>query len=191
MAEDSANKCMQAFGPIGGFCSQYDGFVVACYSLHPLVDRLKEHTRKPVVGIFEASITVCLHMLSASQTFGIVSTGAIWETLLTDGVSKVLGVPNGGERFAGVATTGLSAIELHETSDVTVQGLMKGAIKTLLQKRDDIRAICLGCAAMVDLQVAVREGCIEYLGEEKGSQIRIIDGVAAATALLVGLVRLP
>lgn len=41
----------------------HDAFLVACYSPHPLVQELKSRTRKPVIGIFEASIAVAVQML--------------------------------------------------------------------------------------------------------------------------------
>ncbi|KIJ65019.1 hypothetical protein HYDPIDRAFT_27751 [Hydnomerulius pinastri MD-312] len=168
--------------------TQFDGFVVACYSLHPLVETLKEKMGKPVVGIFEASVTTCLHLLSVSQKFGIVSTGDNWKVLLRDGVAEILGAPNGGTKFAGVETTGRTAGELHDDSPEQVQQLMKDATKRLLgDNGNQVGAICLGCAAMTGLRETVREACIEQLGEE-GSRIRIVDGVAAATGIVLGLV---
>lgn len=41
----------------------HDAFLIACYSPHPLVQELKSRTRKPVIGIFEASIAVAVQML--------------------------------------------------------------------------------------------------------------------------------
>lgn len=41
----------------------HDAFLVACYSPHPLVQELKSRTRKPVIGIFEASIAAAVQML--------------------------------------------------------------------------------------------------------------------------------
>ncbi|KAH7885969.1 Asp/Glu/hydantoin racemase [Phlebopus sp. FC_14] len=185
----SAENCMKAL--VQTNMDQYDGFVVACYSLHPLVGMLKRQTKKPVVGVFEASITACLQLLEASQKFGIVSTGKIWETLLTTGVSLILGASDGGTRFAGVQTTGFSAIELHEAPLKDVQRRMKEATKRLIQtNHNDVAAICLGCVAMADMRTVVREACIEEFGETVGSQIRIVDGFTAATGIVQGLIGL-
>ncbi|KAF9244518.1 Asp/Glu/hydantoin racemase [Melanogaster broomeanus] len=198
----SAESCMKALlddQANGVDLTQYGGFVVACYSLHPLVNKLKAETGKPAVGIFEASVTTCLHLIDASQKFGIVSTGNNWETLLTEGVAEILGAPHadGGTRFAGVGTTGLTASALHKATHEEAQQLMKDATKRLLRdqrnqgdNRNLVGAICLGCAAMTGLQKTVREACNEELGEERGSRIFIVDGVSAATGVVLGLVRM-
>lgn len=52
-----------------------------------------------------------------------------------------------------------------------------------------VKAICLGCAGMVGLDAAVREACIEELGEDEGVKVRIVDGVKAGVGLLVGMAR--
>jgi Asp/Glu/hydantoin racemase len=68
----------------------FDAFLVACYSVHPLVSKIKDivHPSVHVIGIFEASITTAVSLLGSPRnaTFGIVSTGSIWESLLTTGV---------------------------------------------------------------------------------------------------------
>ncbi|KIJ21941.1 hypothetical protein PAXINDRAFT_65065 [Paxillus involutus ATCC 200175] len=121
----SAESCMKALldQTNGIDLKDYGAFVVACYSLHPLVSKLKAETGKPVVGIFEASVTTCLHLIDASQKFGIVSTGNNWEILLTEGVGDILGTPHseGGKRFAGVGTTGLTASDLLKAAHEDVQ----------------------------------------------------------------------
>lgn len=184
-SHQSAETCMAALRRIDITC--YRGFIVACYSAHPLVDILKLLTNKPVVGIFEVSITTCLHILARSKKFGIVSTGHIWERLLTEGVNHFLGVHSA--HFAGVQTTGLTAVELHQAPQEEVRVRIRGAVKRLLEaNHNQLGAICLGCAAMADLDTIVRETCIEVLGEVEGSGIHIIDGVAAAAQLLPGLV---
>ncbi|EGN91615.1 hypothetical protein SERLA73DRAFT_100280 [Serpula lacrymans var. lacrymans S7.3] len=172
----------------------HDGFLVACYSVHPLVKLLKERTRKPVVGIFEASITTCLQLIGSNGTFGIVSTGYIWEKLLREGVYDMLGVPRDDtaarcSRFAGVQTTGLDAIELHETPAEKVQLRIADATKRLIRSNNQLEAICLGCAAMAGLQDMIRQACIDELGGIEGSNIMIIDGVKAGVGILVGLVK--
>ncbi len=67
---------------------EYDGVLVACYSMHPLVEELSaafESRGSPVLvtGIFEASILTSLSLVSThpgpsslSQMWGIVTTGS-------------------------------------------------------------------------------------------------------------------
>jgi Asp/Glu/hydantoin racemase len=167
---------------------KHDGFLVACYSQHPLVTILKG--QKPVTGIFEASVATSLQIIHPSQKFGIVSTGKVWEKILTEAVEKFLGTGNGpiSNRFAGVETTGLNATDLHDAPPEEVRKRMKDAVVRLL-KKGSVGAICLGCAGMSGMDKMVREACVEHLGEVEGIQIKIVDGVQAGVAWLEGVLR--
>jgi Asp/Glu/hydantoin racemase len=181
----------------------HSAVLIACYSVHPLVSLLKSpslsSSSKPVLGIFEASLLASLALLAgspATDQFGIVTTGAVWEKLLSDGVRDFLGGGAEGEkssRFAGVATTGLNAIELHEAPPAEVKQRLKDASKRLLrssrEKGGRLRAVCLGCAGMAGMDETVREACVEELGEEEGAKVSIVDGVKAGYAILEGMVR--
>jgi Asp/Glu/hydantoin racemase len=177
----------------------YDGFLVACYSDHPLVGLLKKdkrilESRIPVTGIFDASVATCLQLIDRGEKFGIVSTGKTWEQSLTRAVIDFLGLRSPtpfdtGHRFAGVETTGLAATELHFTGPGEVRHRMKEATKRLLRKDDSVKAICLGCAGMAGMEDMVREACVEELGEVLGQRIKIVDGVVAGVAWLEGAMR--
>jgi len=188
---DSARHCLPALKDSDAL-SKHDGFLIACYSKHPLVNTLREqddvlNSGKPVVGIFEASVTTSLQLIQPHEKFGIVSTGRVWERSLTDAVGALLG-NDGSSRFAGVETTGLNATELHEVSPEEVKARMKDATKRLLRK-GDIGAVCLGCAGMSGMDEWVKEAAVEELGEERGQRVRIVDGVKAGVAFLEGSVR--
>lgn len=162
-----------------------------------------------MVGIFEASVSTALLLLEGldgsggesdeqgkpMKKFGIVSTGAIWETLLTDAVNDFLGYPSssspsppGTTRFAGVRTTGLSATELHTFPPELIELRIKEATKALLET-GDVGVICLGCAGMVGMERIVREACVGALGEEGGAAVKVVDGVKAGVGALVGIVK--
>ena len=147
-------------------------------------------TRKYVTGIFEASVLTSLSLLHPAQSFGIVSTGNVWETALPDAVQEFLGV-DGSKRFVGCETTGLNADQLHALPPDEVKGKMMEATKRLLRKdkQEGVGAICLGCAGMVGLDDAVRTACIEELGDERGKLVHIIDGVKAGVTQLLGMAR--
>ncbi|GAA6012962.1 hypothetical protein JCM10207_008396 [Rhodosporidiobolus poonsookiae] len=176
--------------------------LVACYSVHPLVGQLKRaladvgHPPRPVLGIFEASILASLNHLAGADPddqFGIVTTGAVWEQILSDGVRGFLGATD-VRRFAGVATTGLSAVELHDAPADEVKTRLKDATKCLIRQasasgKGRLRAVCLGCAGMAGMDEMVREACVEELGAE-GEVVRIVDGVKAGYAMLEGMVRM-
>ncbi|CAN9279925.1 unnamed protein product [Alternaria alternata] len=190
-ARESVQHCLPA---LRQELEKHDGFLVACYSQHPLVPLLKEElavkgSRKPVTGIFEASVAASLQLIHPEEKFGIVSTGKVWEEILTDATIGFLGTgADAGKRFAGVETTGLNATDLHDAPAEEVRKRMKDAVKRLL-KKGSVGAICLGCAGMAGMDKMVREACVEKLGEEKGGQVRIVDGVVAGVAWLEGAAR--
>lgn len=182
-----------------GFCAEFNGFVVACYSVHPLTTKLKSllpaKHHAPVIGIFEASLSTALSLLpppwsGSIKKFGIVTTGKYWEDTLTHGVLDFLGCDNldSCKRFKGVESTGLSAAELHTSPPSEVRYRMIKATKRLLRDRD-VGVICLGCAGMAGMDTIVREACVEELGEEEAQDVHIVDGVKAGIALVEGLVR--
>lgn len=189
-ARESADHCLPHLLQL---LDQHDGFLVACYSDHPLVPMLSSHTQNPVVGIFQSSVTTSLQLLSRSQSFGIVSTGKIWEELLGDAVHEFLGLPKTDRSrapFAGVETTGLNATELHDAPAALVrQRLNEATVRLLNRGIDDVRAICLGCAGMAGMDEIVRGACIQTLGPEQGPKVKIVDGVKAGVGVLQILVR--
>lgn len=186
------------------YIPDFDAFLVACYSAHPLVGILRKaiaeyeskHTgqrHRYVTGIFESSVTTSLSLISAfnlttvmyardqvEDSFGIVTTGSGWKQELTNAVTEML---VGKDRetpscFAGVETTGLSALELHHTDPEEVRRRISEATTRLLKNSSTfVAAVCLGCAGMVGMEQAVREGCIAAYGENDGLRVRIIDGV--------------
>lgn len=173
-----------------GLLTSSDAFLVACYSVHPLVpylehDRAVQEGRKPVLGIFEASVFASLESMGKEGQYGIVSTGKVWETILADGVGQ-LSIKERNEaisqRFSGVETTGLMATELHDLSQDIVNEKVKEATKRLV-RRGDVKAVCLGCAGMTGMDQTVREALKEELGGE-GDHIKIIDGVLEGVRLL-------
>ena len=89
-------------------------------------------------------------------------------------------------RFAGVETTGLTAIELHEMPPEEVRWRMIQTTEKLLKEASQpVRAVCLGCAGMAGMDEAVRAGCVNVYGEIKGENVHIVDGVVAGVGLLV------
>jgi len=207
--EDDAQRSAEVCLPdLANHMHGYQGFVVACYSVHPLVPLLKSKLPSkssgfytPVVGIFESSISAALALLSppsplkagaaeSYDKFGIVSTGKYWEKALTEGVLNYMGVEDVKDckRFKGVETTGLSAEELHTAPPEEVRARMTKATRRLV-KDGDVSVICLGCAGMAGMDEMVEAACIEELGAEKAKSVRIVDGVKAAVGMLEGLVR--
>lgn len=198
----SAEICADAFKDD---VANYDAFLVACYSVNPLVNMLKplfpgdKRQTTPVYGIFEASVDASIALLpppttegsvTKYQKFGIVTTGKYWEQVLTDGVLQYLNCKSVAEcpRFKAVETTGLNASELHSAPPEEVRSKMMAATRRLV-KDGDVDAICLGCAGMAGMDEMVQEACVEELGAERAKQIHIVDGVKAGVVILDRLVR--
>ncbi|KAJ6262170.1 hypothetical protein Dda_2975 [Drechslerella dactyloides] len=141
-SESSARSADACLPTLISFLPHHAGFVVACYSEHPLVPLLRQYTKKPVVGIFEASITHAL-LLKGPGGWGIVTTGKIWEDLLSIGVGNFVGEEGNG--FEGVESTGMTATELHSVEEDEVKSRIGEAVVRLVG-RGDVRVICLGVA---------------------------------------------
>lgn len=172
--------------------SSHDGFLVCCYSQHPLVTLLRREITarkqrgKVVTGIFEASISSSLQAINVDEQFGIVSTGYQWIEILNDAVMEALGSTS-SSRYVGVETTGLDANELHTAAEADLEKRMAAAARRLLQR--NAKAICLGCAGMAGMDRVVRSACVAELGVEEGERIVIVDGVVAGVIWLEGMLR--
>jgi Asp/Glu/hydantoin racemase len=175
-ARTSIQSAAAALAPLiqSNALNGHEGFLVACFSAHPLVECLRELTSKPVVGIFQASI---FYALTLGGRFGIVTTNQRWDYILTKSVHDLIG-PN--PSFGSVICTGYSAAEVHgETSRNQVQRAMAEAALKLVQD-DHCDVIILGCAGMTGLESIVREAV--------GKDVTIIDAVLAGVHMLAGLI---
>jgi Asp/Glu/hydantoin racemase len=175
-ARTSLQSAAAALGPLmqSNALAGHEGFLVACFSAHPLVEVLREMTSKPVMGIFQASI---FWALSLGGRFGIVTTNQRWDYILTKSVHDLIG---SNPSFARVICTGYSAAELHgEANKNQVQRAMADAAQKLVRD-DHCDIIILGCAGMTGLEQAVRDAV--------GKHVTIIDAVVAGVHTLAGLI---
>ncbi|KAF2398605.1 hypothetical protein EJ06DRAFT_496270, partial [Trichodelitschia bisporula] len=182
-AEESTRHALPALEPL---LSKHDGFLVACFSAHPLVPALKKHAEaggagKPVTGIMEASTAAALQLTGVGKRWGVVTTGKVWEEVLTEGIGRFVGARPGN--FVGVESTGLSAGELHDRSPEEVRRRMGEATARLLD-RGGVEVVVLGCAGMAGLGEIVRE-----VAGGRGERVRVVDGVQAGVGWVEGAVR--
>jgi allantoin racemase len=147
----------------------HDAVVLACYSDHPAIAALREVTRRPVLGIAEASMHVaCL----LGRTFGVVTTNDAWEPLLWDAVRRY-----GLEaRCAAVRATGLPVLALEAAEGDAGEAAVLAAARRLVET-DGAEVLCLGCAGMAGMDKRLEA----VLG------VPVLDGVVCAVALLEGL----
>lgn len=133
------------------------------------------------MGIFEASVHRAVQLLQPGQKFGIVSTGDIWQQILSNEIqNRRLGPVDATQVFVGVETCGLNAGELHGHKEL--ERRIKFAAGRLVWKSDGkLGVVILGCAGMVGMEGWVREIV--------GDKVKVVDGVKAGVALLQGLLK--
>lgn len=157
----------------------FDAILVACFSVHSLVPELSARFDVPVTGIFEASILTALSLLKPGEQWGIVTTGSFWDKHLSDGVYDFLGVDAGrNTKFAGVATSGLTAGDFHSVSPEDVKAKLSLATKDLL-KSGHVACVVLGCGGMAGLEGVIRSAATEVYGRKRADDLYIVDGVKA------------
>ncbi|KAF8150607.1 Asp/Glu/hydantoin racemase [Crassisporium funariophilum] len=158
---------------------KHDGFLVCCFSDHPLTHMLRENTNKPVMNILESAIA---HSLLIGERFGIITTGTGYKYIYYADVRNFLGATS--DRFAGLITTGLGVVELREGEREHVETKVKEASAKIAAQGADV--IILGCAGMVGMEELVKQGVLDA-----GLQpVRIVDGAKAGVQILAGLARL-
>jgi len=184
----------------GSGAGEYEGILLACFSVHPLVKRLPAVFGDGVLvtGIFEASILTSLSLISpypsqdsARQAWGIVTTGNFWEAHLSSGVNAYLGQEpaSGSSKFAGVFSTGLNAGDFHgRVPPGVIRGKLREAARKLLAS-GAVGCVIMGCAGMAGLEEIIRAAAIEEYGPERGSRVCVIDGVKAGVVLLDQMIR--
>ncbi|KAI2625047.1 Asp/Glu/hydantoin racemase [Hypoxylon sp. NC1633] len=166
-------------------CLDYDGVVVACFSMHPLVAYLQSHHQAPksIAGIFEASILAALSLLGPNETWGIVTTGKFWEEHLANGVRNFIGAraADSNDKFAGVESTGLNASDFHHGVDPAIVRQKLKAAACRLLSRSNVTCIVMGCAGMAGLEETIRSAAEDQRGKDFAySELHVIDGVREA-----------
>jgi allantoin racemase len=150
--------------------TEADAFVLACFG-DPGLDAAREAASRPVIGIAEAAMKTASLL---GRSFSVVTTlsrtvGRAWD------LSRVYGLER---QCAGVHACDIPVLELEEDRDRTYAVILAFAKTAMAQDGSD--AVVLGCAGMAGLP--------ELLTAELG--VPVVDGVAAATVMAEGLVRL-
>jgi allantoin racemase len=147
-----------------------DAFVLACFG-DPGLDAAREAAGRPVIGIAEAAMKTASLL---GRSFSVVTTlsrtvGRAWDLTRTYGLER---------QCVGVHACDIPVLDLDEDRDRTYAVVLAFAKNALGADGSD--AVVLGCAGMAGLP--------ELLTAELG--VPVIDGVAAATVMAEGLVRL-
>ncbi|KAK4699590.1 hypothetical protein P7C70_g6668, partial [Phenoliferia sp. Uapishka_3] len=180
----TAYICFEELLKMGAF-EKYAGFLVCCFSDHPLQHMIREYLgpTSPIIciGMFEAGLSSAL---MTSRRFGILSTGFGPKPLLAKGVSAFLGA-SGSDRYAGGITSGIRIEELR-TEDGEVRKEVERKMKEAAGKVAALGADCLvlGCAGMSGMEELVREG----VRESGFGEVRVVDAAVVGMRFLAGMV---
>lgn len=174
----SAADCFRALHPIVNDPSQpqFDAFLVACFSAHPLIPMLREEFTMPCIGIMEASLYASR---MCGERLSVITTGQRSRFLHEDSINTTYGL---GSFSVGCEAADVTVLELESKPKEEVYAGLVNAARRLVDKGAD--CICLGCAGMTEMQ----EMCQKAVGM-KEREVMIIDGVAMGVHFLVGLVR--
>ncbi|KAK6088729.1 carbon-nitrogen hydrolase [Seiridium cupressi] len=170
----SAADCFRALAPLlREQPHRFDGFLVACFSAHPLIPMLREEYSQPTIGIMEAALyasRMCGHKL------GIVTTSERSSVLHGHSIADY-----GFAAYSvGCETGHVSVLELESRPREEVYAGLISAANKLVEKGAD--SICLGCAGMTGMLEAVSDA----VGMVEGKTM-VIDGVATGVQFLVAL----
>lgn len=169
----STAACAKAVLPVA---SQYDAFLVACFSHHPLIATLREQLAQPVIGIMEAGLYASR---MCSSKFGVLTTGVRSMYTIDGSIKNEYGL---GQFSVGCESSRMGVLDLESLpEDVVNERLATTATRLQLRGAD---SIVLGCAGMTDLKRA----CEDAVGMHDRVAM-VIDGVAMGVHFLIGLVR--
>ncbi|GAA5924335.1 Dcg1p [Sporobolomyces koalae] len=178
----TATACFDELVNTSAF-ERYDGFLVCCFSDHPLQHMIREHlgpaSTKYCVGMFEAGISQALMF---NKQFGIVSTGEGFKPLLKKGVSAFLGA-SASDRFVGSA---MSGIQVEELRNPNLRAQVETKIKEASAKVAIMGAdtIIMGCGGMAGMELLVLQG----VREAGLPDVKVIDAALAGLVFLAGVV---
>ncbi|KAK6200397.1 Asp/Glu/hydantoin racemase [Scheffersomyces amazonensis] len=159
---------------------KYDGFLVCCYSDHPLIYSLGKLTKKPILGIMQATLLYSLSNACFRKSFILTSVNE-WESILDHAITDFVGIETGQFPFKKFERTKALDVSVLSLSDPQEFKKIYDRVDSIINgeyKDSHIDCVLLGCAGMAGL-------------DEKLSQafpaIQFIDSVKIGVQLLVSL----
>jgi allantoin racemase len=148
---------------------RFDGFIIACFTDHPVIYAAREITSKPVIGIMEAALYVACML---GRSFSIVTPPDRLKGLLLDGLDKY-GLT---KRCASVRTLGMAVADLKSASPDVVRSRIEEKAREAIEE-DGAEVIVLGCGGFAGLDKELQH----KLG------VPVIEGVSAALKIMEAL----
>lgn len=163
-----------------GSIDKHDGFLICCYSDHPLIHSLGKLTDKPVIGIMQATLLYALLNPSVTKLFILTSVNE-WEPLLDKAITDFVGADSFPvrkfQRTKGLDVSVLSLSDPEEYAKITTR------VTDILHSeyaQDGIDCVLLGCAGMAGLDEKLAS---TFPG------VQFIDSVKIGVEFLTGLIR--
>lgn len=160
-----------------GLQNQYSGFLVCCYSDHPLVYSLAKQTTAPVLGIMHATLLYSYANARLTKSFVMTSTSG-WNDTLDEAIVKFAGADTfPSKKFNRTRALDVLVLKL---SDPTEFKKITDRVEVFLEEYsdDNIDCILLGCAGMAGLDDKL---------SEKFPGIVFVDSVKIGVEFLTGL----
>lgn len=171
--EDFDNKCPDIY-------NSYNGYLIACYSDHPLVGELQRKISRPgvvVMGIFQASMLYAMNFTSENNKAAILTSGHDWESLLDRAITKFCANDPGffpATKFIPTLAAGIPVLDLHKPENYPH---LRHCIQQLVD--NDVGIILLGCAGLSSLSKRMKS---EF------PHLKFVDSVKVGARLLIAYI---
>lgn len=181
-AKKSSIACIQDFDKnFPNIYKDFDGYLIACYSDHPLINELKIRINRPnvvIMGIFQASMLYAMNYASEKCKSAILTSGNDWEPLLDNAIIKFCSCSNDGfplKKFSHTLASNIPVLDLHKPESYPQ---LQNCIQRLIN--DDVRIILLGCAGLSTLSNRMKS---DY------PYVKFVDSVKVGIRLLIAYIQ--
>lgn len=165
----SANAIMKLFKSDPEKYLGYDGYLVCCFSDHPLIYKLREHfegqSKRPIVlGIFQAALSYALGFIGGCHSNSkacVLTSGNDCRPLIDKSIYEYFCGPSTAidnystslpPYFHQTKGAGLGVLELSDPKNFTTL-----TEKADILRKDGVKYIILGCAGLCCVDVKLKE----------------------------------
>ncbi|TID23250.1 hypothetical protein CANINC_003182 [Pichia inconspicua] len=161
--------------------TEFDGYLIACYSDHPLVYKLRDivSEKAVVMGIFQASMLYALQHSTPTGKAAILTSNNEWRPILDMAISNFCGYEDDvfpHYKFERTHAAGVPVLELHSPKSYSI-----------IQRRVDfmtmfgIKVILLGCAGL---------SCWTKQLKHDFPNVKFVDSVTVGIELLISFINI-
>ncbi|ODV84264.1 hypothetical protein CANARDRAFT_177131 [[Candida] arabinofermentans NRRL YB-2248] len=175
----SAKACMEKINENPEEYLNYDGYLICCFSDHPLVHQLSNIVNVPVMGIFQACVLYALNSANDDNKVAILTSSKSWETILDNSLLKFFNGSNTPHDLPSFFLPTLASdVDVLKLADPENYAKLQGKIQQLIDQ--NARIILLGCAGLSTLDA-------KFMKDYPGT--KFIDSIKIGIQLLAANVR--